>query len=164
MNTFTGSYFYQIDPRGRMRLPASFKQQLGDNLRIGYGTGKFLVVYTAESVAELSEKRRQVSPDDISRIKMYRNIFASMKEFECDAQGRYKIPLDFCEEFGLKDEIVIVGNDSAVEIWSRQNYDNRDDDEVAFSMVMAEQRRKAERAAKEQRMLHSLMAEENQNQ
>ena len=145
--TFTGSYFYQIDPRGRMRLPANFKSLLGDNLHIGCGTGKFLVVYTSQAVAELSQKKRAVDPDDISKQKMYRNLFASMKEFTCDVQGRYKIPSDYCEQFGLKDEIVIVGNDTTVEIWSRDNYDRRDDDEISYTMYMAEQRRKAEREA-----------------
>ena len=157
MVTFTGSYFYQIDPRGRMRLPANFKALLGEDLHIGYGTGKFLVVYTAEAVAELSQKRREVDPEDISKLKMYRNLFASMKEFVCDVQGRYKIPSDYCEQFGLKDEIVIVGNDSMVEIWSRENYDNRDDDEVSYSMWMAEQRRKAEREARNQMLMREMM-------
>ncbi|MBQ9145393.1 MAG: hypothetical protein IJX70_02860 [Clostridia bacterium] len=130
---FTGTYYYQIDPKGRMRLPASFKSLLGEKLRIGFGVGKFLVVYTEQSVEELSKQRKALNPlSDMQALKHYRNMFMSMKEFTCDAQGRYKIPMDYCEEFELTDEIVIVGNDSTVEIWSKANFDRRDEDEIAF--------------------------------
>lgn len=148
--SFTGTYYYQIDPRGRMRMPKNFISQLGKDLHIGFGTGKFLVVYTAEKVEELAQKMGEISPDDIGSIKMYRKLFSSMKEFTCDAQGRYKIPLDYCERFGLKDDIVIVGNCTQVEIWSKENFELCDEDEISFSVVMAEKKRKAQREVKEQ--------------
>ncbi|MBO4535423.1 MAG: hypothetical protein J5755_05750 [Clostridia bacterium] len=130
---FTGSYTYQIDPKGRMRLPASFRSMLGTHLRIGYGDGKYLVIYTEASVQELREQRKAVDPySQREQAKLFRDKFSSMKDFECDGQGRYTIPSDFRNELDLKDEIVIAGNDQLVEIWSKYNFEHRDEDDIAY--------------------------------
>ena len=133
---FTGSYGYRLDPKGRMRLPANYRPYLGSHLRIGYGDGKYLVIYTEDSVQELREQRKGVDAfSQREQAKLYRDKFSSMKDFECDGQGRYTIPADFRNELDLKDDIVIVGNDRLVEVWSKYNFEHRDDDEIAYWRV-----------------------------
>lgn len=130
---FTGTYNYQIDPKGRMRIPADFKSLLGDNLRIGFGSGKFLVIYTEAAVQELA--KGQAATDgfvDREKYRQYRNMFYSMKRFECDSQGRYSIPLDMRKGAELDRDVVIAGNNQYVEIWSGELFDRRDEDEILY--------------------------------
>ena len=143
-NSFSGSYFYQIDDKGRMRVPTEFRTLLGNDLHIGYGHGKYLVIYTAESYDRECQNALQVNPIvDRKSAKFYRDLFASMRSFDCDAQGRFKIPADFRKDLGLTDEVVILGYNQTVEIWSRKFYDRRNEDEVAFYRLLSDEERKA---------------------
>lgn len=142
--TFSGSYFYQIDDKGRMRLPSEFRNSLGSGLRIGYGLGKYLVIYTAESYERETENQLKVNPvTDRTGYKYYRNLFLSMQPFDCDSQGRFKIPVGFRADFGFsdKEEVVIVGNNQTVEIWSKKYFDRRNEDEVAYYMLLSDAER-----------------------
>ncbi len=130
---FTGIYNYQIDPKGRMRIPADFKSLLGDNLRIGFGSGKFLVIYTEEAVEALAKAQAAIDPFvDRDNYNKYRNMFYSMKKFECDSQGRYSIPLDMRKAAELDRDVVIAGNSQFVEIWSGELFERRDEDEIMY--------------------------------
>ena len=143
-NGFSGSYFYQIDEKGRMRSPTEIRNSLGSGLRIGYGLGKYLVIYTAESYERESENQMKVNPvTERTQYKYYRNLFLSMMPFECDAQGRFKIPVQFRNEFGFKDnaEVVVIGNNTTVEIWSKKYFELRNNDDVAYYMVLTDEER-----------------------
>ena len=145
-NGFSGSYFYQIDEKGRMRMPVDIRNSLGSGLRIGYGLGKYLVIYTAESYKREMDNQLKVNPvTDRVQYKYYRNLFLSMMPFECDSQGRFKIPVQFRNEFGFRDNagVVIIGNNNNVEIWSKKYFDRRNDDDVAYYMVLSDDERKA---------------------
>ena len=145
-NGFSGSYFYQIDEKGRMRIPSEIRNSLGTGLRIGYGLGKYLVIYTAESYERESENQMKVNPvTERTQFKYYRNLFSSMMPFECDNQGRFKIPVQFRDKFGFRDnaEVVVIGNNTTVEIWSKKYFDHANDDDVSYYMVMSDEERKA---------------------
>ena len=144
-NGFSGSYFYQIDEKGRMRIPGEIRNSLGSGLRIGYGLGKYLVIYTAESYKRESENQMKVNPvTERTQYKYYRDLFLSMMPFECDTQGRFKIPVQFRNDFGFKDnaEVVVIGNNTTVEIWSKKYFDRRNDDDVAFYMLLNDDERR----------------------
>jgi len=143
-NSFSGSYFYQIDDKGRMRVPPEFRNSLGGDLHIGYGFGKYLVIYTAESYERECQKSLAVNPiADRQSAKYYRDLFASMRPFDCDQQGRFKVPADFRKDLGLVDEVVIVGYNQTVEIWSKKFYDRRNEDEVAYYRLLSDDERRA---------------------
>lgn len=142
--SFCGSYVYQMDDKGRMRLPTEIRNSLGGDLHIGYGMGQFLVIYTAESYEKECERQAQINPfTDRTGVKYYRNLFISMKPFECDAQGRFKLPAEFRTELGFKDEVIVVGNNTTVEIWSKKFFARRDEDEVAFYRLLTQEERAA---------------------
>lgn len=143
-NSFSGSYSYQIDDKGRMRMPPEFRNSLGSGLHIGYGLGKYLVIHTAESYQAECENSRKVNPIvDRQGAKYYRDLFASMRPFECDTQGRFKIPPEFRRDLALTDDIVIVGNNANVEIWSKKYFDRRNEDEVTYYRLLSDEEREA---------------------
>ncbi len=131
----TGTYFFQLDPKGRMRMPAALRDEVGGKLMIGYGSGDFLVVYTEEMMKHFYEEYSAVKITDYDKINEVREFFGSMKPFNGDQQGRYQIPLDMRGEVGLKDDIVIIGALAWLEIWSKKAYENRNDDKVRYSRI-----------------------------
>ncbi len=131
----TGTYFYQLDPKGRMRMPAALRDEVGGNLMIGYGSGDFLVVYTEEMMKNYYNEYASVKLNDYEKQREVREFFGSMKPFNGDTQARYQIPQDMRESAGLKDDIVIIGALAWIEIWSKKAYERRDDDNVRFSRV-----------------------------
>lgn len=131
----TGTYFYQIDPKGRMRMPSTLRDEVGGNLMIGYGSGDFLVVYTEEMMKTYYNEYSSVKLTDYEKQREVREFFGSMKPFNGDSQARYQIPQDMREAVGLKDEIVIIGALAWLEIWSKSAYEMREEDSVRFSRV-----------------------------
>ncbi len=131
----TGTYFYQLDPKGRMRMPAALRDVVGTNLMVGYGSGEFLVVYTDKLMQSYYNEYSTIKLTDYEKQREVREFFGSMKPFNGDSQARYQIPQDMRESVGLKDEIVIIGALTWIEIWSKSAYDRREDDSVRFSRV-----------------------------
>ena len=50
----SGTYKYQIDSKGRVRIPSRFKELLGRDLLIGYGAGDYLVVYNQDMIQKIT--------------------------------------------------------------------------------------------------------------
>lgn len=132
-NIITGTYKYQIDPKGRVRIPARIKELLGHNLSIGYGAGEYLVVYTEDMMDKIYEKYANLEVYDGDEYDSVREMFANIYPFTSDSQDRFQIPLAMREKVGLKDEIVFVGVVNKLEIWSEENFAKRKDKSVSQS-------------------------------
>ena len=131
----TGTYFYQLDPKGRMRMPSALRDKVGGNLMVGYGSGDFLVVYTEQMMQSYYNEYSSIKLTDYERQREVREFFGSMKPFNGDSQARYQIPQDMREAVALKDDIVIIGALTWLEIWSKSAYEKREEDSVRFSRV-----------------------------
>ncbi len=132
-NIITGTYQYQIDPKGRVRIPARIKELLGHNLSIGYGAGEYLVVYTEDMMDKIYEKYANLEVYDGDEYDSVREMFANIFPFTADSQDRYQIPLAMRERVGLKNDIVFVGVVNKLEIWSEENFAKRKDKSVSQS-------------------------------
>ena len=132
----SGTYKYQIDSKGRVRIPAKLKDALGKDLLIGYGAGEYLVIYSQEMVCNLNEKYSGVEVYAGDQYDSIREMTENLFSFECDAQDRYQIPLALRESVGLKEgEIYFIGVFNKVEIWSEENYFKRKDKSVSQSRL-----------------------------
>ena len=116
-----GTYKYQIDSKGRVRIPAKIKSLLGDNLWICVGDQENLVIYTEEMMDQLYDKYARMEVTDPEYVK-HRYIFANMFQFVPDSQDRYQIPQILRDALGLKDEALFVGMVNKLEIWREDVY------------------------------------------
>jgi MraZ protein len=119
---FLGTYTPSLDDKGRLILPARFREELAPGLVVTKGQERCLAVWTAEGFAELTGQMRSASrpgPSDIGRSSRdyHRVFFASAYDCQPDAQGRIVIPGPLREYAGLTRECVVIGADTRLEIW-----------------------------------------------
>lgn len=114
---FLGTHSPRLDDKGRLILPARFRDELSDGLVISKGQDRCLVVWTKAGFDEHAAEVRQGRMTE-ERVRAYtRLLFASAYPDTPDKQGRITIPTALREYAGLTRDCVVVGADSRVEIW-----------------------------------------------
>ncbi len=136
---FMGEYNHTIDAKGRLIVPAKFREGLGDEFVVTKGLDGCLFVYTNEEWANIEAKFREIPLTTKDARKFMRFFFASAASCEVDKQGRILLPAVLREYAGLEKDVVSVGVLSRIEIWSKDKwteegeYDNMD--EIAEHMA-----------------------------
>ncbi len=123
---FRGSSFHTIDEKGRIIIPARFR----DVLKAGGGDGvmvsrldKSLFAYTFEEWNKIENKILSLA-EKSGNIRRFRRVFiGGAFECICDKQGRILIPPSLRQYSELEREIVMVGVLDHFEIWSRKNWE-----------------------------------------
>lgn len=113
-----GGYQYNIDKKGRMFIPAKFREDLGDQFMIckGISGKRCLCVYSAEEWDKLVEKIGELPSTKSSVVKRF--LYDGAFNVECDSQGRILIPQVLREYAQLETDAHIIGMVSNVEIWN----------------------------------------------
>lgn len=136
---FKGEYDHTVDAKGRIILPAKFREELGSQFVVTKGLDKCLFVYSNEEWKRIEDNFREKSMTSKDARKFMRFFFAGAADCEVDKQGRILIPAKLREYAGLEKDIVSVGVLSRVEIWSRESWENDsnydDMDEIAEHMA-----------------------------
>ncbi|MCF6267442.1 MAG: division/cell wall cluster transcriptional repressor MraZ [Desulfuromusa sp.] len=120
---FSGEYNVSIDLKGRVSIPASFR----DELRQVYQSEglvvtrykKGLVAYPPSRWEEICANVLAMPPGP-QREANLRNRIAPSKECSFNAQGRIQIPQSLREHAGLDKDVVVIGMFEKIEIWSQQ--------------------------------------------
>lgn len=118
-----GEYNHTIDTKGRMILPAKFRELLGQVFIATKGLENCLFVYTLSEWAILEEKLRQLPLSKPEARAFVRFFFAGAVEVECDKQGRILLPANLREYAKLDKNVVVIGVSSRVEIWDKDCWD-----------------------------------------
>ncbi len=128
MPAFSGKYYYTIDPKGRIIIPAPFREIISSNYNpklyiVNAAFDKCLHIYPQEEWIRLEDKVRQL-PGMTEEVKFFkRRVIASAQEVEVDKQGRILVPAALREDAGLTSDIVIVGQIEKIELWDRKEWD-----------------------------------------
>ena len=135
---FRSSSFHTIDPKGRIIIPARFR----DVIRAGGADGVWvsnmdnsLYAYTFNQWREIERKILAAKSDHMRQFKRF--FLGNACECMCDKQERILIPQSLREYAGLDKDIVLVGVLDHFEIWSRERWDNE-------NVKMAKEMEKAE--------------------
>lgn len=139
---FIGEYRHSLDVKGRIIVPAKFRDGLGDKFVLTKGLDGCLFAYSKEEWANFEEKIKSLPLTNKDARAFVRFFFAGAVECEIDKQGRTLIPPMLREHAGLNKDLVIIGVSSRVEIWSQDkwySYSEAEDleaDELAEKMAM----------------------------
>ncbi|MCM8899873.1 MAG: transcriptional regulator MraZ [Clostridiales bacterium] len=120
---FIGEYQHTIDPKGRVIMPAKFREGLGEKFVLTKGLDQCLFVYPNEEWGILEKKLRSLPLTNKDARAFIRFFFAGACECELDKQGRILIPANLREYAGLEKDVVIIGVSTRVEIWSKDRWD-----------------------------------------
>lgn len=119
---FMGTYTPKLDEKGRLFLPAKFRDRLAEGLVITQGQEKCLVVWP-EDVFMQEASRAQSTPMTNRDARDYaRVLFASAEQGTPDKQGRVGIPLHLRTYAALQRDVVVIGVMDRVEIWDPQRW------------------------------------------
>lgn len=118
-----GEYSHTIDAKGRLIIPARFREGLGDKFIVTKGLDNCLFVYPLDEWSALEEKLKSLPFTRADARAFVRFFFSGANECELDKQGRILIPANLREYAQLSKEVVVLGVSSRVEIWSKERWD-----------------------------------------
>ena len=119
---FMGEYNHTIDAKGRLIIPAKFRELLGEEFVLTKGLDGCLSVYPMDEWKAFEEKLRAL-PLTIKEARTFARFFvAGAIMCELDKQGRILVPQALREFAGLEKEVVITGNLNKAEIWSKEKW------------------------------------------
>ncbi len=136
----SGRYNHQVDDKGRIRIPAKFKDALGDRPYITVGQNRCLYIFSKEE-AERILGERFGGVDGFSkdpRLDAMRKIFSRGCFLDEDKQGRFTLPSNLTAYAGINKNVVSVGMINRVELWDEDNwneYDSAQDVDTLFGEV-----------------------------
>lgn len=116
------NYSHQLDAKNRMRIPAKFREELGEGYSITVGAGKCLYVYTKEQMAEVKDSLKKVSAYREKELKAARFILYNTWEAEEDNQGRILLPENLRKYANITKNVIVFKGPTCVEIWSEENW------------------------------------------
>jgi MraZ protein len=127
---FLGSYEYLLDDKGRVSLPARFREVLsssGDSRLIITTNvdpaGQCLVAYPQQEWQAFQERIASLPQFDEAVIRLKRLHVAGATECTADRQGRILIPPILREYAGLKSQVLFAGMGKNIEIWDRARWE-----------------------------------------
>jgi MraZ protein len=119
---FLGQFQHSLDEKGRLTVPASFRELLVDGAYVTQGFDQNLKLLTEPAFEAMAEKVNQLSDTNPQIRKLRRLFFANASRVEMDRLGRVLIP-QFLREFArLESDAVIVGVGKTIEIWSPESW------------------------------------------
>lgn len=128
MPAFSGKYYYSVDEKTRLIVPAPFREIISSNYSskmyiTNAAFDRCLHIYPYEEWSKLEEKVRGL-PKMLEEVRFFmRRVIASAQECSIDKQGRILIPASLREDAGINGEVVIVGQIDKVELWDRKEWD-----------------------------------------
>ncbi len=115
---FLGEFDHTIDDKGRVAVPARFREELSEGLILTRGFDKCLQAFPRPVWQNLAQRVSALSMGSDEARQLRRLLFASAAEVEVDRQGRILIPQNLREYAGLAEQVVIAGMDAYFELWS----------------------------------------------
>jgi MraZ protein len=120
---FTGSVEHALDEKGRLIVPARFRDRLGPGFVITIAEpDPCLALYPSPTWAEFCSRLEEAPRKDQRLRRLIRHIFAHTEEVACDAQGRLVIPAALRAYAGIEREVVSIGSLTRVEVWAKERY------------------------------------------
>jgi len=119
----TGTHTYQLDPKGRMSLPARFRAVFAEGAWLTLGQEGCLYAFPGDEWQRQSEEAR-ATPQSGPQARAYaRMFFGSAERVDLDGQGRLVIPQRLRNQIGLAHEVVVIGVSERLDIWERGAWD-----------------------------------------
>ena len=139
---FIGEYEHSVDVKGRLIMPAKLREEIGEKFVVTKGLDGCLFAYSQKEWTAFEEKLKTLPLTSKNARDFTRFFLSGAIECEIDKQGRFLISGNLREFASLEKEVVIIGVNTRIEIWSKakwQEYSQNDAinvDEIAENMTM----------------------------
>ena len=119
---FLGRYAHNLDAKGRLAIPARYREALAEGVVLTRGIDRCLALYPLEAWRPLADKVAALPLTDADARNFRRLVFAEAADLSLDAQGRILVPPDLRRYAGIEREALVVGVDTSLEIWSPERW------------------------------------------
>jgi len=121
---FMGEYHHNIDEKGRLIIPAKFRDELGTKFIVTRGLEKCLYVYSETEWNNIVAKIKTLPFTKKDVRTFVRSFFSGATECEFDRQGRINITSPLVSYADITKECVVIGANDRLEIWSENGWNN----------------------------------------
>ena len=118
-----GEFHHNIDDKGRLTLPAKFREELGDSFIITRGLESCLFVYTMDEWKKITEKLNNLPFTRKDARSFMRFFLSGATVCEIDHAGRISFTSPLIEYADITKECVIIGANDRLEVWSKESWD-----------------------------------------
>ncbi|WP_071130819.1 division/cell wall cluster transcriptional repressor MraZ [Enterococcus timonensis] len=138
---FMGEFQHTIDPKGRLTMPAKFREALGEKFVVTRGLDGCLFGYPLSEWEQMETKFEQMPVSKKDARTFVRYFYSSATECEIDKQGRINIPSSLRTHATLSKNCVVIGVSNRIEIWDETRWQTfsadaeENFDEIAENMI-----------------------------
>ncbi len=120
---FTGSVEHALDDKGRLIVPARFRERLGTGFVLTIALpDPCLTLYPQAAWSDFCERLEAAPLKDERYRRLVRHLFSHTEEVACDSQGRLLIPGPLRAYASIERDVVSVGSLTRVEIWAKERF------------------------------------------
>ena len=112
-----GTYTPKLDDKGRLFLPAKFRDQLSEGLVVTRGQERCLTVWRMRAFEQLAGQAQEAPVTDKAVRDYTRLLFAGASDDQPDKQGRLTIPPMLRDYASLSKDVIVIGVGNRLEIW-----------------------------------------------
>lgn len=120
---FMGEYQHSLDEKGRLIIPAKFREGLGEKFVITRGLDNCLFAYPIAQWKILEDKIKELPTSHADTRAFVRMFFSGAVEAEADKQGRVILTQSLREHARIERDVFIIGVSTKVEIWARESWE-----------------------------------------
>ena len=114
---FLGTHAPRLDEKGRLFLPAKYRDDLAGGVVITKGQERCLYVFPHDEFGRITEALR-AAPVTAKAVRDYSRVFfASASDETPDKTGRITVPPSLREYAGLQRDCIVIGANTRLEIW-----------------------------------------------
>ena len=122
---FFGNYQHSLDAKGRVFVPAKFREGLGNSFMLIKGLDHCLVAYSFSEWDKLTKSLEFIPFTDEDARDFKRTLFETAIECDLDKQGRILINADLRDDAGLTKDVRFIGNMNYVEVWDDEEWKSK---------------------------------------
>lgn len=119
---FLGEYSHTIDEKGRLTLPAKWRDELAEGVVVTRGLDPCLFVFPLDRFQRIADEFDQLGLTKIDARQLSRFLSGKAMDDRPDKQGRIIIPAMLREYAGLNGDVLIIGANSRIEVWNPKRY------------------------------------------
>ncbi|MCF6277301.1 MAG: division/cell wall cluster transcriptional repressor MraZ [Anaerolineales bacterium] len=122
---FLGQYHHSLDTKGRLTIPARFRELLDEGAFVTQGFDRCLMVMTADYFAQVYERINAMNMADPNARLLRRLIISNAYPVSVDKAGRILLPQSLRQFLNVDSETIIAGQGGYFEIWAPALWDDQ---------------------------------------
>lgn len=119
---FLGEFEHSIDTKGRVAIPARFRDDLSEGLILTRGFDHCLQAFPTAVWTSLAQRVSDSSLGNEESRNLRRLLFSGAVEAEMDRQGRILIPQNLRDYASLTERVIVAGMNTYFEVWAYESW------------------------------------------